>query len=415
VPFRSSSRLRATTSATLLNSSRSNEKRLVSGTLGAIANAGISADGRRIAVTNSNGIGVLDATSGESLWHHECEKCLRIRLSENGTRVLTWSEKRLELWDIAQREPIWSESSRVGRATDAIDLSKDGQLALWARDSSLFVHSVGDGSDTQLQLDDAVHSASFSYDRTRIAVVGFSTIGLWAVGQSRALWQVRNFSSVFQDVYWSIDDSALIVNYDALGTSLLDSETGERFANLTVTKPGAFATQEIALPSLRYRISQGDVNGKCGPCLLPITDRRARAWCVCFQKPGSRCAESSCWMQRPVQSKWPPPRSRIERAGQAVNRCVDTAKVCQRLLFPPVARRAGPERYPTRFREITGTRTVGLRGCRFFISRSNWRTIGAATRTWRLSGRLSSLRHVTMSTMAQYSSRCSLTIILSIV
>ncbi len=32
------------------------------------------------------------------------------------------------------------------------------------------------------------------------------------------------------------------------------------------------------------------------------------------------------------------------------------------------------------------------------------------TRTWRLSGRLSSLRDVTMSTMAQYSSRCSLTI-----
>jgi len=35
-------------------------------------------------------------------------------------------------------------------------------------------------------------------------------------------------------------------------------------------------------------------------------------------------------------------------------------------------------RYPTRFREMIGTRTVGLRGCRFFISRSIWRTIGAA-------------------------------------
>ncbi len=34
--------------------------------------------------------------------------------------------------------------------------------------------------------------------------------------------------------------------------------------------------------------------------------------------------------------------------------------------------------YPTRFREMIGTRTVGLRGCRFFISRSIWRTIGAA-------------------------------------
>ena len=67
-----------------------------------------------------------------------------------------------------------------------------------------------------------------------------------------------NFSSVDQEVHWSGDDSALIVLYDSLGTQLVDSATGTRFANFPVTHPGAFGTQEVVLPSLRYRISRGD-------------------------------------------------------------------------------------------------------------------------------------------------------------
>jgi hypothetical protein len=244
--------------------------RLLSGTLGAIANVTISADGRRIAVTDSNGVGVIDVPSGESVWHHECEKCLRISLSAEGTRLLTWSEKHLQLWDISQKMPVWSESSRVGTSSDTIDISPDGQQVLWTRGSSVFVHRVGDGSDAELRLEDAVHNAAFSSDGTRVAVVSFSAISVWVIGRSRPLWQVRNFSSVVQEVHWSSDDSALMVLYDSLGTSLLDSGTGERFANLTVSKPGAFATQEIVLPSLRYRISRGDGAWEMWP--LPAPD-----------------------------------------------------------------------------------------------------------------------------------------------
>ncbi len=247
-----------------------NGSRLLSGTLGAIANVTISADGRRIAVSDSSGVGVIDVTSGESVWHHECEKCLRISLSADGTRLLTWSEKRLQLWDIAQKTPLWSESSRVGTSSDTIDVSSNGQQVLWTRGSSVFVHRVGDTNDAELGLDDAVHNAAFSNDGRRVAVVSFSTISVWAIGRSRPLWQARNFSSVVQEVHWSSDDSALMVLYDSLGTSLLDSGTGERFANLTVSKPGAFATQEIVLPSLRYRISRGDGAWEMWP--LPAPD-----------------------------------------------------------------------------------------------------------------------------------------------
>ncbi len=244
-----------------------NGSRLLSGTLRELANVTLSADGRRIAVTDSSGVGVLDVSTGESLWHHECQKCFRIRLSADGTRLIARNdEKRVELWDVVQKSSIWSESSRVER-NSRIDVSGDGKRVLWTRGSSVFVHRVGEGTDDDLQMEGTVQGAIFNYDGTRIAVVSLPTIGVWAVDRLRPTWQVRNFSSVSQEVRWSSDDSALMVFYDSLGTALLDSATGERLTNL---KPGAFSTQEIVLPSLRYRISIGDSAWEMWP--LPAPD-----------------------------------------------------------------------------------------------------------------------------------------------
>jgi hypothetical protein len=141
---------------------------------------------------------------------------------------------------------------------------------MWTKGSSVFVHGIAGNSDAELRLDDEIEGARISHDGTRIAVVTPAGIGVWAADRARPLWQVRNFSPVQQEVYWSSDDSALLVLYDSLGTSLLDSATGERFANFPVTKPAAFATQEIVLPSLRYRISRGDGTWEMWP--LPAPD-----------------------------------------------------------------------------------------------------------------------------------------------
>src|SRR5260370_39353720 len=110
------------------------------------ANVSISDDGRRIAVTDSGGVRVIDVSTGDSLWHVECETCLRIRLSADGTRLLTLNETRLELWDVAQKRSIWSESSPVADLS-AFDISADGKRVLWTRGPSIFVHRVGDVSD----------------------------------------------------------------------------------------------------------------------------------------------------------------------------------------------------------------------------------------------------------------------------
>jgi hypothetical protein len=245
--------------------------KLHGGALGARANVTLSADGHRIAVSDSSGVSVLDASTGESLWHFECERCFRISLSADGSRLLTGSDMRVELWDVAQKSSIWSESSRDKSLAYPTGVSDDGQRVLWARGSSIFVHRVGERSDGELRLDGAPQNASFSYDGTRIAIVNLVTIGVWDIDRLRPIWEVRNFSSSnAHDVRWSSDDSALIVLHERLGTSLIDSGTGERFANLTVTKPAALLTQEIVLPSLRYRISRSDDAWEMWP--LPAPD-----------------------------------------------------------------------------------------------------------------------------------------------
>jgi len=247
-------------------------EKLHSGELGgARANATISGDGQRVAVTDPGGVEVRDALTGETFFHVACEQCLRIRLSHDGAYLLVWSAKgRLELWDVAQRKSVWSESGRVGSSTDPVDLSGDGKWVLWTRGLELFLVGVGSGIEARLRLDEVIQGAHFSRDSTRLAVVTPATIGVWAVDGPRPLWRVGNFSSVNQEVNWSGDDSALIILYDSLGTQLLDSATGERFANLPVTKPGAFGTQEVVLPSLRYRISRGDGVWEMWP--LPAPD-----------------------------------------------------------------------------------------------------------------------------------------------
>jgi len=248
-----------------------NGEKLHSGELGTRANATISADGRRVATSDFESAEVRDALTGETLFHTACEECLRIRLSRDGAYLMTYSAKRrLELWDVARRKSIWSESARAGSPSDTLDISGDGKWVLWSRGLDLFLVALETGNELELRLDDSIQDAKFSWDSTRLAVLTAGTIAVWAMERLRPLWRVGNFSSVIQEVYWSGDDSALEILYDSLGTQLVDSATGTRFANFPVTHPGAFGTQEIVLSSLRYRISRG--NGIWEMWALPPPD-----------------------------------------------------------------------------------------------------------------------------------------------
>jgi WD40 repeat protein/tRNA A-37 threonylcarbamoyl transferase component Bud32 len=222
-------------------------------------NTTISADGRWLGISDSKGVGILEIETGKMLWQFPCASlCLRMRLSRDGSRMVTWNRNAVELWDVAQRRAIWRETQRQGSQTDALDLSEDGRGVIWTRGTSLFIHREGQASDEELKLEDAVSDAAFSRDGTRIAIISPSALELYERSPLRRLWKVSNASSVDQEVQWSADDSALIILNDSLGTSLLDSRTGARFANVAVTKPAAYSAQEVVLPDLRHRLSRGD-------------------------------------------------------------------------------------------------------------------------------------------------------------
>ena len=234
------------------------------------ANITISPDGRRVATADSTGIGVIDVASGERLFHRDCETCYRVELSADGGRLLTADDQRLQLWDVAQKALIWSDSSRLGKPGASLHVSGDGTQVLWTKGSSAFVHRLDGGGDAELNLDARAQDASFNFDGSRVATVSWSSIAVWDVASARPLWQVRNPSVDYPEASWSSDDSTLIILYDALGTTLLDSATGARLAEIPVTKPAAFAAQEYVLRGLRYRISRGDAAWEMWP--LPAPD-----------------------------------------------------------------------------------------------------------------------------------------------
>jgi serine/threonine protein kinase len=230
----------------------------------------LSGNGRRIALADIAGIGVQDADSGQTVGHFDCEGCWRVVLSNDGSRLLAANAARMALWDVEQGRLIWSETKRLGRLSGPLSISPDGRWVVWARARKLYAHSESSEPDQELQLDEVAESAAFDSTGARLAIVTHGLIGTWTTNGLRPLWHVPNPSWVGQWASWSTDDSAIIVTYDSLGTVLLDSETGQRFASFTVKNLGAFDSQHRILPDLRHEISEA--SGAWELTTLPLPD-----------------------------------------------------------------------------------------------------------------------------------------------
>ena len=271
---------------------------LRAGSVGPALAVALSPDGHRIAVSDDRGAAVLDAESGETLWRVDCDTCRRLVLSGDGSLLLTSNGKRMDLWKAGGGKPIWSETERAGPIDGPLHLTRDGRRLLWGKDRSIYVHTVGQANDAELALDDPVVTGKFSYDGRRLAVATVSMLGAWEVEGLKALWRVRNPSWVFPEVYWSGDDSTLLIQYVAQGTTLRDSATGDVFATLGLSKPAAFEGQERVLPSLRYRISSGDGSGSSVPSRSRIPRLPGRACHGFCPRQGSSCAGQSSSTRR---------------------------------------------------------------------------------------------------------------------
>ena len=231
--------------------------RLLSGSLGAHPNVNISADGRRIVTSETGGVSVLDAENGQVLWRNDCSSCIRIEPAADGGRVLTSSGALMALWVVGSPEPIWTESARVGPAGGALRLSPDGSRVAWARGSTAYVHTIGNETDFQVDLDDNPLDVNFSHDGKQLVIATRAEIAAWKVGSWVPQWRVRGLSSSYVELLSSSDDSVVIAGYDALGTVLLDGDTGHHLATIPASKPRSFYPADLVLPSLKGKISRG--------------------------------------------------------------------------------------------------------------------------------------------------------------
>ena len=87
---------------------------------------------------------------------------------------------------------------------------------------------------------------------------GKVAIDVYDADSLRLLLRVPNPTWVYQDLHWSSDNSALVVDRYGQATALLDSATGETFATIGVKRGSTFNEATIVSPSLRFSLSRGD-------------------------------------------------------------------------------------------------------------------------------------------------------------
>jgi serine/threonine protein kinase/WD40 repeat protein len=234
-----------------------NGVRLLAGSLGYRANVNISPNGNRILTRDGDGVRVLDADTGRVVWEIACNDCLRLEPSADGRRFLSSSGKRITLWAEGSPDPIWTETERVGPTGGALRLSLDGTRVAWGHGGIARVHTLGSPTEFEARFEEDVSDVSFSNDGKRLVVASRSEIAAWRVGSWEPLWRVPSFASSYVALDTSSDDSIVLIEHDALGTALLDGETGHHLATVRPSKPRSVYPAEALLPSLKRKISRG--------------------------------------------------------------------------------------------------------------------------------------------------------------
>jgi len=235
-------------------------------------NGMISGDGSRIAACVPERVTVFD-DSGAAVARLECRDCLPGQLSRDGRRLATNNGREVMLWNVDSGVVLWRDSSHAGSLREPIAISPDGRRVAWSRAGVVYLHAEDAAGLDQLPAGEGIDGLAFDGDGQRLAVVTSLAIAVHAVEGLRPIFRVANPSWVNQDVKWSADDSALLVERDAQGSVLLDARTGARFAAVDAERGSVLGGRREFSPDLRYTISYGDATWSLE--LLPSPDDAA--------------------------------------------------------------------------------------------------------------------------------------------
>jgi dipeptidyl aminopeptidase/acylaminoacyl peptidase len=239
-------------------------------------NAMISGDGSRIAACVPERVTVFDAASGAAVAQLECRDCLPGQLSYDGRRLATNNSREVMLWDVDGGAVVWRDSNHAGNLREPIVISPDGRRVAWSHADVVYLHAEGAAGLEQLPVGEGgegIDGLAFDDTGRRLAVVTSLAIAVYAVDGLRPIFRVTNPSWVHQDVRWSADNSALLVERDAQGSVLLDADTGARFAAVDAERGSVLGGRREFSPDLRYTISYGGATWSLD--LLPAPDDAA--------------------------------------------------------------------------------------------------------------------------------------------
>jgi serine/threonine protein kinase/WD40 repeat protein len=237
----------------------------------------ISPDGSTLAIAYPHEIAVQRADDGQELARLPCELCLVVLLSENGSRVASFSSQRRRVWDMAGPSLIRDEPLGTTLLTPQKSLSALGNRMAWCETDGLALEDLSTGSIIRLAMPETPTSVSISPDGTRLVASLPGSFALWSVPALERVWDVPNPSSVPAAVGLSADGSIVTVAYEGAGAFLLDARTGESLARIIEGRAGAGASQVNVLPSLKYRLSRGGNSWALTPMPGPETTSPAES------------------------------------------------------------------------------------------------------------------------------------------
>ncbi|HUM12655.1 MAG TPA: WD40 repeat domain-containing serine/threonine-protein kinase [Myxococcaceae bacterium] len=222
-----------------------------------VADAFISKDGSRLALTRRPDVVIQSADDARELARLPCEKCYNVVLSPDGSRVLTLSSQRRRLWDVRGPSILLDEPMGTVQRTDWHAMAPDGERIAWVEGDGLVVQQVSTRSRSHLHLPDRPETIDISPDGTRVAMYVPGRIAVWRLPGFEPVWSTPNPVSVGSTVGWSADGSIVTVSHEGAGAVLLDGRTGAELARIVEGPSGAGLSQVNVFPTLRYRLTRG--------------------------------------------------------------------------------------------------------------------------------------------------------------
>jgi WD40 repeat protein/tRNA A-37 threonylcarbamoyl transferase component Bud32 len=228
-----------------------------------------------------------DLEQDRLLWKRPCRLCLALGISADGSRLVRVAQvDGVEVWDTRADRLLFKETERVSRLDTRCRLSPDGRRVAWTSGATAFVRDIDSGRERTMLLDGVATGLWFSPDSARLASVTNGSIALQDAATGRLVWTVASeLPDPINSLRWSADGRAFVLQYETLGTDVLDAGTGERLARFlagALVSPVAVTLQ----PDLQAKLIASDTRWERRPVPQPVTESPARSLARTLERTG---------------------------------------------------------------------------------------------------------------------------------